>query len=163
MKNRLILLLIATSTIIQAQVNYLDIRENFTLSCGTYDSLDIVNNQTFIDSVSQIGINHGEEKFLYDKAWLFFCKYQYWNDINDYQTAFDIWNENWLKHQNLSSLWNMSGAVKLIDCERSIELTELFIKNANYLDKDISDKYEQIYFRYKRCYSELIKTNANKK
>ncbi len=133
------------------QINYLKLRANYTASCGKMDSLELRANQLFVDSIAQFDIINGEEEFLYDYAWTYYHRYLKWKKEEDLEICIKYNEQCWKHYKNLSALWNLGSNYRSIgNCDKSLELTELYIIEMNKIDKTLID-YKQIYYRYKFC------------
>jgi hypothetical protein len=133
---------------VAAQVDYDKLRHRFTLSCGIPDSLTLVAQQTFVDSVASCKITRGEAEFLTDRGWVYYMRYVRWSLNDDLIMATRIYETSWQKFQTLSSLWALGTLYRQSgECERSLAATEQYLELA---EPSIID-YQQIYLRYKFC------------
>ncbi|WP_417610887.1 hypothetical protein [Owenweeksia hongkongensis] len=58
-----------------SQVDYIDFKERYSLSCGVPDSAIIVKNQILMDSLQPFEITNDEMKYLYDYGWVYKMRY----------------------------------------------------------------------------------------
>lgn len=132
-----------------AQVDYLEYKEKYSISCTIPDSAVIMSNQQLMDSLQSLEITGGEKVFLYDLGWLYYMKYMKWKNREDLEKAASTFERGWNEHQDLGALWNLGGIYRRLEnCEKSLNLTELFIEQAaDSVDVD----YQQVYYRYKHC------------
>ena len=120
------------------------------------DSIELVRNQQFLDSVAQFEIIQGEEKFLYDVGMTYYKVYLKWKKQEDLLNSKKANQMCWEKYRNHMALWNLGTNYGLLnDCDKKIELTELFL---NYMiENGLEDyiSYKQVYYRYKFCRNKL--------
>lgn len=57
-----------------SQVDYLEFKERYSLSCVVPDSMVIVKNQQIMDSLHPFEITNGEKEYLYDYAWVYYMR-----------------------------------------------------------------------------------------
>lgn len=144
--------LLLTLTNLFGQIDYLEVKDQIRASCGKISSEDILGDKAFIDSLMQFEIIKGEDKFLYDAGMTYYVMYLKWKNKEDIVKSIEFNQKCWDKYHNLRSLWNLGTNYGILEnCEKKIELTELYI---NEMKKDSLEKfidYQQIYFRYKFC------------
>lgn len=133
------------------QIDYTKLRGQYSVSCGKIDSTELINNQIFLDSLSQFEIINGEDKFLYDYAWTYYRRYLLWRQEKDLEMSIKYNQKCWDQYHDIKALWNLGSNYKILgDCDRALDLTELYITELNKIDKSLID-YQQIYYRYKFC------------
>jgi hypothetical protein len=132
-----------------AQVDYLEYKHKYDLSCGSADSSVIARNQVLVDSLQSFAIVNGEKQYLYDYGWVYYMKYTKWQHLDDARTAASSFEKGWEQHKDLNALWNLGGLYRVLgDCGKSLDITELYLQEA----PDSTDvDYQQIYYRYKFC------------
>lgn len=134
-----------------SQVDYLEYKERYSLSCGIPDSSVIVRNQTLVDSLENVEIKNGKQQYLYDHGWVYYMRYIKWKEIDDLKKAAASFEECWKEHGNLPALWNLGTIYRALgDCDKALNLTELYIKSS---PDSIPIDYKQVYYRYKNCRS----------
>lgn len=132
-----------------SQVDYLDFKERFSLSCHESDSTKIVENTHLLDSLQSVTLTGGQQEYLYDYGWTYYTRYLKWNDIEDLQKAVLSFDRGWEEFEDLGALWNSGGMYReLGDCNKSLELTEAYIE---HFPEDREVDYQQVYLRYKFC------------
>lgn len=153
MRNILItLLLLSLSTVVFSQVNYLQLRDHFTVTCGKIDSTDLVKNKQFLDSLAHFEIIEGEEQFLYDIGFTYYRMYGKTHNESDLLLSSKYNQACWDKFQNPYALWNLGmNCSALGECEKSIELTELYITTMKEQKQEEYIDYQQVYLMYKHC------------
>jgi len=153
LKYSLITLAVFLSFTLPSQINYLDIRDQYSVSCGQIDSSELIQNQIFVDSLMNLSITKGRDKFLYDFAWVYYRRYLKWKDISDIRTSNKYNNECWELFGSTNALWNLGGGYGILnDCDKKLELTELYIKTMKDQDQEEYISYKQVYYRYKSCH-----------
>lgn len=132
-----------------AQIDYIEFKERYSLSCGIADSVDVVRNQHLIDSLSTLTMSNGEKTFLYDAGWTYYMRYLKWKDLDDLAVASEYFKRGWDEYADIHALWNLGTCQRPAgNCDKAIEYTEKYIAAAkDSLDID----YQQIYLRYKFC------------
>lgn len=132
-----------------AQVDYLALKEQFTLSCQRPDSTTIIKNQLFLDSIAELKLSHGHWAYAYDSGWLYYMRYAVWKQAKDLKTACDYFEEAWERHGHVMALWNLGDLYRQMgQCERSIDATEAYL---NAVPDSLDVDYELVYLRYKLC------------
>jgi len=146
----LVILFISLSIAGFSQVDYLEIENQLQRSCGVPDSITLIQNQTFLDSIIQLEIINGKEKLLRDIGMLYYKRYLKWKDLADIEKSKDYHTQNWDSYESTLSLWNLASCYKILgDCSEQLRLTELYIKVMKEKEEFIS--YKQVYLRYKFC------------
>lgn len=132
-----------------SQVDYLEFKEGYSLTCVVPDSMVIVKNQHLMDSLSSYDITNGVQAFYYDHAWVYYMRYIKWKDKDDLQTAANIWENGWLNHNCLHCLESTASALRYLNnCSKSLDYTELYLEN---VPDSVEVDYKAIYRRYKYC------------
>ena len=132
-----------------SQIDYNEYREYFNLSCGIPDSTVIIQNQQLVDSLKSMKIVAGEQEYLYDHGWTYYLRYLKWKDDDDLKKAASSFERGWKEYNDLTALWNLGTIYRALgNCNRSLDMTELYIKEA---PDSIPIDYKQVYFRYKNC------------
>jgi hypothetical protein len=140
----LILPLLAAS-----QVDYLDYKKKYNLSCGTPDSALIVENQNLLEALNYEEISHGKQQFLYDHGWVYYMRYVKWKNQEDLKIASASFEKGWDDFKDINALWNLGTVYrKLDDCPKALRTTELYLEN---IPDSVDVDYKQIYYRYKLC------------
>ena len=135
-----------------SQIDYLELRDQYTLSCHKSDSIELIQNKRFLDSLTEYKITNGEEKFLYDYGMTYYTIYLKWKSIDALLKSTEANQKCWEEYQNYNALENLGMNYGILgDCDKKLELTELYIKEMikNELDEYID--YKEIYYRYKTC------------
>ncbi|WP_417590289.1 hypothetical protein [Owenweeksia hongkongensis] len=132
-----------------SQVDYIDFKERYSLSCGVPGSAIIVKNQILIDSLQPFEITNDEMKYLYDYGWVYKMRYMKWKNIDDLRIAVSSFEAGWKQYQDLTALWNLGTLYRpLGDCEKALDYTELYLEKVS---GSVQVDYKQIYYRYKYC------------
>lgn len=148
----LLLLLIGLTYSAQGQIDYLDYKERYYLSCGTPDSSEVVRNQLLVDSLDNFEIVNGRQQFLYDRGWVYYLRYLKWKDKKDLEIAATCYEQGWIEYQDLSALWNLVVIFKALgDCEKAIKMVDLYIDT---IPENKTVDYQSIYYIYKNCWRE---------
>ena len=134
------------------QVDYLAVESHLQRSCGIPDSITLIQNQLFLDSVIQLQIVNGKEKLLRDIGMVYFKKYLKWKDKADIEKSIYYHLQGWEVYESTTSLWNLGDCYKILgDCSEHLKLTELYIKKMIEKEQEEFINYKQVYFRYKFC------------
>lgn len=131
-----------------SQVNYLEFKERYSLTCVVPDSMVIVKNQEIMDSLHPFEITNGEKEYLYDYAWVYYMRYMKWKKLDDLKIAAETWERGWNEHQDLIALHSLWVYRVLGDCKKSLDYTELYLEN---VPDSVEVDYKAIYRRYKYC------------
>ncbi|RFC55649.1 hypothetical protein [Brumimicrobium aurantiacum] len=151
-KNLFLLIILMSSTNMFSQIDYKKVSEEFTISCGTESADDLSRSKKFLDSLSQFKINNGEEEYLYDVGMTNYKAYLKWKDKSALIISTEANQKCWDKYQNYNALWNLGMNYGLLDnCDKKLELTELYIKHLSENDLVEFIDYQQVYYRYKFC------------
>lgn len=151
MKHSLLTLLFLTGfvPIVYSQVDYLEFKDQYNLSCHIPDSSVIVRNQHLVDSLHTLKIIRGEKEFLYDHGWVYYVRYLKWKDLQDLEKAALSFEKGWTEHQDLAALWGLGGISRTLgNCEKALDLTDLYIDE---IPDTVKVDYRQVYTRYKYC------------
>ena len=140
------------SKMVFSQVDYLQIRDEIRISCGAVDSVTVLSNQAFLDSVIQLEITNGKQKLLYDIGMVYYRRYLKWKDVTDIIKSKDYNTQGWEFYQDRKSLWNLGSCYGILDdCSEKLRLTELYVKEMKEADEEGFVSYKQVYYRYKNC------------
>lgn len=132
-----------------SQVDYLEYKKRYNLSCGIPDSSVIVRNQQLVDSLDNVEITQGKQQYLYDHGWVYYMRYIKWKDIGDLEKAASSFESGWTEFNDIYALWNLGGIYRpLGDCNKALDMTDLYI---NSVPDSIAVDYQQVYYRYKYC------------
>ena len=132
-----------------SQVDYIEYKDRYNLSCRIPDSSVIVRNQQLVDSLENVEITNGKQQYLYDHGWVYYMRYIKWKELDDLKKAAASFEEGWTRHNDLTALWNLGTIYRALDnCEKALDMTELFIKS---VPDSIPVDYKQVYYRYKNC------------
>lgn len=149
MKKLLLVIIFSLPVFGFSQVDYLEFKERYNLSCRVPDSAVIVENQHLMDSLSNYEISNGAEDFYYDHAWVYYMRYMKWKNIDDLQKAANIWEIAWTRYKCLPCLKSLGSIYRhLGNCSKSLDYTELYLKE---VPDSIPVDYKQMYLRYKYC------------
>jgi hypothetical protein len=141
------LLLLSLSSL--AQVNYLDYKARYNLSCGTPDSIEITRNQVLIDSLEGSTFSEGEKEYRYDLGWVYYMRYVKWKEKVDLTKSMVAFEKGWEDFSDLTALWNLGTIYEQFgDCKKALDATELYLKE---IPEEKKPDYQQIYYRYKSC------------
>lgn len=153
MKKFLLVLLISfLCSNLFSQIDYMEVRDQFTVSCGNIDSTELVRNRNLLDSISQFEIINGEEQFLYDLGMTYYKVYLKWKNKEDNLKSAEANQKCWDKYQNTKALWNLGTNYGISqNCNKELELTELYVKHMKEKDLEEFISYKQVYYRYKFC------------
>ncbi len=131
------------------QVDYIEFKNQYSLTCAVPDSAVVVRNQILLDSIQSVEIVNGEKEYLYDFGWVYYMRYLKWSDMNDLKISASSFERGWHEFKDLSALWNLSGIYRTLgDCTKSLDLTETYLQE---VPDTISVDYKQVYYRYKFC------------
>jgi len=146
----LLLLLLSLTYSAQSQIDYLDYKERYNLSCGIPDSSEIVRNQLLVDSLDNLEIGNGRQQYLYDHGWVYYMRYIKWKEKNDLEIAATNFENGWEEYQDLNSLWNLGTIYKALgDCDKALKMTDLYIDS---IPDSVTVDYKKVYYRYKYCW-----------
>lgn len=143
-----ILLFLALPKGAWSQVDYGAFEHRFTLNCGRPDSLNLVQNKRFIDSLSTVGVSANEEQFLRDRSMLSYQFYLLWKNEVDLIKAKDDALVCWERFKNTPCLWDLGTMYRVLgDCDRAILYTDRYIQEV----PEERINFKQVYLRYKLC------------
>ena len=71
-----------------------------------------------------------------------------WKKLDDLKIAAETWERGWNEHQDLIALHSLWVYRVLGDCKKSLDYTELYLKN---VPDSVEVDYKAIYRRYKYC------------
>jgi hypothetical protein len=150
-----ILLLFISETAF-SQVDYEALRDkHYTLSCGAIDSVDLIRNQVFVDSLLHEDLGVQRERFLNDYSMVYYTRYLKWKDLGDIRISLKYTKECWETYQNTKALWGLGHSYGILgDCDKELELTELYVKTMKENGNEEFISYKQVYYRYKFCREE---------
>jgi hypothetical protein len=135
-----------------AQVDYLEYKKRYSLSCGIPDSAEVARNKQLVDSLNGVEISKGVKEYLYDLGWTYYMRYLLYKEEDDIRKAHGSFLKGWKEHEDINALWNLGTTFsQLDDCSRAIEFTELYLEN---LPEGKTPDYQQVYYRYKFCCEE---------
>lgn len=156
MKNKLaalLLLLIQLFIYTDAfsQINYLNEKENYLLSCDVSDKESTIKTQQFLDSLSVMDIIEGKDQFLYDLGMVYYVRYAHWKQEGDYLASKKSFEELWNEYQDVRALWNIAFLEMFYgNCEVAIQTIE---KYKTFASKDFKIKVDtsQVNSLYDYC------------
>jgi tetratricopeptide (TPR) repeat protein len=132
-----------------AQIDYLEYKKKYNLSCGTPDSTLIVENQNLLEALKYSEISEGKQQFLYDYGWVYYMRYLKWKEQSDLETAASSFDKGWEDFNDLNALWNLGTIYRKLDnCPKALSSTETYLEN---VPDSINVNYKQVYYRYKLC------------
>jgi hypothetical protein len=147
-----LILLLTVTLSAYSQVDYIEYKDRYNLSCGIPDSSVIVRNQQLVDSLQNLKITNGQKEYLYDHGWVYYIRYLKWKDLTDLKISASSFDKGWNQYQDLDALWNLGGINGILgNCEKSLDLTELYLQE---IPDSIDVDYKQVYYRYKFCRTE---------
>lgn len=115
-----IFLVVLSSTAI-CQLNYDDIRSNLITYCGKVDDSIILQNASFVDSVSKLDLESGLDHFLEDYARAYYAKYMITKDQNDLIVSINAHTRRWEQFNSTSALYNLASSYAAFDCFMSLK------------------------------------------
>lgn len=134
------------------QVDYMELESKLVRSCGVPDSITLVKNQHFLDSLIGLDINNGKEKLLRDIGMTYSKRYLKWKDLADIEKSKSYFLQCWEQYRSMPSLWNLGACYGAADdCQEQLRLTELYIKVMKEAGQEELINYKQVYLRYKFC------------
>ena len=145
----LLVFLLTLSYLACSQVDYLEYKDRYNLSCGIPDSAVIARNQQLVDSLQHMKISSGKKVFLYDHGWVYYMRYIKWKNLDDLRVAAVSFEKGWTEHNDLNALWNLGTIYRALEnCDKALDMTDLYI---NSVPDSIPVDYKQVYYRYKYC------------
>ncbi|WP_107037286.1 hypothetical protein [Brumimicrobium mesophilum] len=128
------------------------VRDEIRLTCGAIDSVTVLSNQTFLDSVIQLEITNGKQKLLHDIGIVYYAKYLKWKNHTDIIKSIDYFTQGWKNYQDRNCLWDLGRCYGILDdCSKKLRLTELYVDERVKASEMEFIDYQQIYIRYKNC------------
>jgi tetratricopeptide (TPR) repeat protein len=144
-----LLLLVALTFSGYSQVDYIEYKERYNLSCGIPDSSVIVRNQQLVDSLENVEIIEGRQQYLYDHGWVYYIRYLKWKELGDLEKAATSFESGWAEYHDLTALWNLGLIYRVLGkCDKALDMTDLYV---NTVPDSIPVDYQQVYYRYKHC------------
>ena len=153
MKYHLIIILtIILPTTLFGQVDYMELESKLTRICGVPDSITLVTNQQFLDSLIEMDVINGKEKLLRDIGMTYYKRYLKWKGLSDIEKSKDYFIQSWEIYNSKLSLWDLGACYGILDdCQEKLRLTELYIKVMKEAEQEEFISYKQVYLRYKFC------------
>lgn len=134
------------------QIDYMKLENKLVRTCGVPDSVTLVKNQHFLDSLILLDITNGKEKLLRDIGMTYSKRFLKWKDLADIEISKGYFLQGWEQYHSTSSLWNLGACYGFVDdCQEQLRLTELYIKVMKEIEQEDLINYKQVYLRYKFC------------